>query len=168
MPRFVSLTFRTAARAMGTDVVPIVLAIVTHPELDAPLRLSSDPTVRTSDEPLTYGTHHQGQTYDFVLMGAQLPDDVDGASPSTSLTFENVDKDMVGLLRSITTTATIELRLVLSTALDVIEEQYLDFRATLIRGDADKVTVDISREYLGAYNWPYARMTASRFPGLHR
>lgn len=168
MPRPVSLNFRAVADAQATDVVPIVLVTITHPDLEAPLRLSTDPTVRTSSDPLTYGTWHQGQLYEFVVLTALLPDDIEDSPARTSLSFENVDVDLVSVLRAVRRPATMELRMVLSNALDTVEDRYTDLLLTHIQGDADKLTADISREYLGAHNWPYGRMTAGRFAGLHR
>lgn len=163
-----SLTLREAAFSESTGEVAVVLATITHPDLAAPVRLSSDPTKRLSVEPLKYGTVSNGETYEFVMMNAVLPDQIRGQSPRTALVFENVAADSAKLLRSITSPARISIDLVLASSPDVIEERYSDLMATRGSYDADKITLDISREPFTAEPWPSGRMTQARFPGLHR
>lgn len=168
MPRLVSLNFRQVADAQQTDVVPITLMTITHPTLDGPIRISADPTVRVSSDPLTFGTWHQGNLYQFVLLSALLPDDTKDTPARTRIIIENVDVDLVSVLRAVRGTANMEIRLVLSNALDTVDDIYKDMLLSHIEGDADKLSADISREYLGAFNWPFNRMSSGRFPGLHR
>jgi hypothetical protein len=66
MSRLVSLNVRVAANAEHASEVPVALVTITHPGLDAPVRLSSDPTSRLSADPLRYGTYHRGDVYEFV------------------------------------------------------------------------------------------------------
>ncbi len=61
--RRVSLNARTAFDAATTAEVEIAQIMIEHPALDAPVRLSTDPTERISTDPLMYGTrcgqHHR-------------------------------------------------------------------------------------------------------------
>lgn len=164
----ISLTLRHAMYAENTGEVPVVLATITHPELDAPVRLSSDPTQRLSVDPLVYGTVSNGEPFEFVMMSPVLPDQQRGQSPRAALAFENVDRDSVALLRSITTPMRVRLDLVLASAPDAIEESYTDLRAVRAGYDADRITLDISREPFTAEPWPSGKMTQARMPGLHR
>jgi hypothetical protein len=163
-----SMSLRRAAFGEQTGEVPVVLATITHPDLVAPVRLSSDPTVRLSVEPLRYGTISNGETYEFVMMSAVLPDQIRGQSPRASLVFENVAADSAKILRSITSPARISIDLVLASSPDVVEESDTDLLATRGGYDADRITLDISREPFTAEPWPSGRMTQARFPGLHR
>jgi hypothetical protein len=99
VPTPVSITARAAFQAAQMDDVAVMLAIISHPTLSAPIFLSSDPTERLSLDPLVYGTRHQGSDYPFVLMSAVLPDDQDKSPPKTTLKFENVSSDMVAAIR---------------------------------------------------------------------
>ncbi|MFC5421946.1 DUF1833 family protein [Bosea eneae] len=164
----VSLNIRQALYAEQTGEVPVVLATITHPDLATPVRLSSDPTQRLSIEPLRYGTISNGETFEFVLMSAVLPDQQRGQSPRAALVFENVERDSVGLLRSITTPMRIRLDLVLASAPNVLEESYVDLRGMKAGYDADKITLDISREPFTSEPWPAGKATQARLPGLHR
>lgn len=167
MGRITSLNFRAAAQGQQTDQVPVMLAIITHPSLAAPVYLSSDPTERISADPLVYGTRHDGIVFPFVLMGAVLPDDQDKNPPKTTLVFENVDADMAKALRAILSPASIELMVVLAETPDVVEVRFTDLRATRGGYDASQISLDISREPFTSEPMPAGRMTAARFPGLH-
>ena len=87
--RRVSLNARTAFDAQTTDEVEIALIMIEHPELDAPVRLSTDPTERLSADPLMYGTRTAWMGSDpisepflFILASANLPSDLEDA-PAT-------------------------------------------------------------------------------------
>lgn len=166
MAQSVSLTLRTAVQAAQTDEVAVLLVIITHPSLDAPAYLSSDPGERISADPLVYGTRHQGTVYPFVLMSAVLPDDQDKSPPKTTLVFENVDADMAKAIRAITSPADIELRVVLASTPDQIEARFTHLRAVRGTYDASQVSLDISREPFTSEPMPAGRMTPDRFPGL--
>lgn len=165
MPRVLSLNARVAFNAQQTDEVTVVLLDITHPSLATPIRLSSDPTEMFSIDPLRYGTRHRLHEYEFVLMAALLPDDVEGAPSATSFAFENVAADMVSVFRAVTTPARLDLALVLASHPDRIEEQYTGFVAVKANYDASRVVLDVSRELVTARSWPTHHMTQARFPG---
>ena len=60
MSRRVSLNARQAQIDPVSAEIDVVLIEITHPDLDAPIRLSTDNTERISDEPLIYGTRSPG------------------------------------------------------------------------------------------------------------
>lgn len=166
MPRAISLQGRTAFQADQTQETAVLLAIITHPTLPTPVRVSSDFTVPLSREPYYGGTRHQGEEYPLVLMSAILPDDQDKSPPKTTLVFENINADMAKHLRAITSPATVELRVVLASTPDVIEARFTRLQAVRGTYDANQVSLDISREPFTSEPMPAGRMTPDRFPGL--
>ncbi|HEY5209301.1 MAG TPA: hypothetical protein VIJ42_07640 [Stellaceae bacterium] len=75
--RRVSLNQRLSFDAAASDEVEICLIKISHPSLDAPIRLSTDATQRLSIEPLAYGTQSTWNSdggavadYSFLLMSA--------------------------------------------------------------------------------------------------
>lgn len=54
--RRVSLNARLAQDALGSDEIYVALFEINHPDLEKPIRLSTDNTERLSVEPLYYGT----------------------------------------------------------------------------------------------------------------
>lgn len=168
MPREISLNARTSFNAGETSEVPIVLIKIDHDDLDAPIYLSSDPTVRLSDDPLRYGTISNDISYEFVLMAAVLPGDEDRAPPAAKLVFANVKTDMVAIARSVSSPPSVDMTVVLASSPDLVEVQYLDLKAVRRSYDAERLTLNVSREPITSEPWPFARMTKERFPGLFR
>ena len=168
MSKYYSVTARTAFNAPVTEEVGVVLAKITHPSLDAPVYLSSDPTQRLSTEPLIYGTKHGGNDWLFVLMGAVVPDDQKDSPPSARLVFDNVEREVIDQLRSILTPVTIDLFVVMASDPEAVEAQYTGLKGVKASYSAGQITLDISREPFTSEPWPSGRMTYERFPGLHR
>lgn len=156
MARLVSLAARTAADAHASDEVEIVLLVFRHPDLDAPLRFSTDPTLRLSDDPLLYGTRSRWQVsdptakaddYHFVIASTLLPDDDDDAPGLATLVLELLDYRMVEPLRSFThREATVDLAVVLSSTPDRPEIEYLGMQLMSASGDAARITLTIGPE----------------------
>ncbi len=162
----ISLTMRTSAYAEQTDAVAVVLAKITHPNLVAPVYLSSDPTQRLLTDPLVYGTISNGIQYLFVLMTAIIPDEHREGPPKTQLVLENVESDMAKVIRSFTSYASVDLSVVMASNPNFVERSFTNMQIVKASYDADRVTLDISREPFTQEPWPSARMTRARFPGL--
>ncbi|KAB2937397.1 DUF1833 family protein [Hyphomicrobium sp.] len=167
MARELSLSFRNALNAEATEDAVITLVTITHPELDSAIRLSSDPTRRISVDPLRYGTVAEGVIYDFVLMSVIFPDDRMGAPAAVTLAFANVADDMAAVIRAALSPARVDIRCVLATAPDVVEEEWLDLRGVQGSYDDSRITYDVSREAISNEPWPAHRMTQARFPRLY-
>lgn len=151
--------------AQHSGDTPIVLATLYAG--GTAVRLSSDPTQRFSVEPLLYGTMHEGQQHLFVLMTAQLPDDMQDSPMAVSLVFENVSSDMVALARSTLDPVTVDLKLVFRSNPDLIEAEYTGLEATRCRYGADTVSVDFSRERFMAIYFPSFTFGLNTFQSLH-
>ncbi|ABS68945.1 conserved hypothetical protein [Xanthobacter versatilis] len=164
--RSLSLTLRQALTGQATDVVPVVLATITHPMLDEPVRLSTDPTQRLSVDPLQYGTVSRGETYLFALIRAAWPDDKQDEAPASQLVFENVAADQVALVRKMRGPATVLLEIVTSAAPDHVEAPFDGLLTVDVSYDANQITLTLSREAYMSEPWPCDRMTKDRFPGL--
>ena len=168
MPRVVSLNARAAFNAQETGDVPTTLVTITHAALPVPVRLSSDPTLRLSSDPLKYGTRSQGQVYEFVLMSAVLPDDREDTPATVQLALENVSSDMTSLVRASIEPATIDFAMVMASEPDIIEMRWTGLCAMRTTYDASQIMIEVSREAILGEPWPAHRMTQARFPGLFR
>jgi len=170
--RRVSLNARAAQDAAASDEVEVLLVRITHPDLDEPIRLSSDPTERISVEPLAYGTRSAwGGTvavHWFVLASTVVPDDVDDAPAAATMILEAVDRDIASALRSTTARATVAMAVVLASSPDVVEAEWTDLQLVSAEGDAGEIRLSISRDPITSEPWPSRRMTRAAFPGLHR
>ena len=117
---------------------------------------------------LLYGTKSGGQDYLYVVMNFVLAGDREGEAPAVTLTFQNVDTDVVKVLESIRTPARLTLALVDVDVPDVVIDLYTFMK--LVRADCtdDTVSVDWSREYRGTRPCPSRRMTRDAAPSLFR
>ncbi|MBS7538354.1 hypothetical protein [Ancylobacter lacus] len=168
MAREYSLTFRDAIEADATDQIPVILVTITHPDIAEPIRLSTDPTMRLSVDPLRYGTVSRGETFLFVPMVARLPDETDEAPLSTELRLANLDAAMVKALRQSTRPASATLEMVLAASPDLDEESVTGLKVWSAEADLDEISLSLARQSRDGEPWPCDRMTASAFPGLFR
>jgi hypothetical protein len=161
--------------AGASDEIEVILIRVTHPDLEAPILLSSDNADRISIEPLLYGTRSRWisgdgnppDTFHFMLMSAVLPEDREDAPAAATIVLEVVSRAMAPLLRSTTERATVDMAVVLASAPDLVEQEVLGLTLLVAEGDAGEITLSCGREPIEEEPWPVDRMTRSQTPGLH-
>ncbi|MBC7313547.1 MAG: hypothetical protein H5U11_13730 [Rhizobium sp.] len=173
--RRVSLNARLAQDASSTAEIYVALFAITHPVLDAPIRLSTDNTERLSVEPLMYGTRSTWlganpatEPFLFVLASTILPSDLDDAPAAGNIILENVSNDIAKLMRGFTNLATIHMAVVLADTPNVVEAEWRDLKIMSHDINAGEITLGFSREDIEDEYYPRDRMTKDRFPGLHR
>jgi len=164
--RSLSLTFRRNLHAPTCEEVVALLIIITHPSLAEPLRLSSDATVRLSDDPPTYGTISNGETFIFVMMNLLIPDDSEDGPLSAQLQLENVEADAGPLLEPILGDVQVTMQVVLASSPDFVEIEYAGLDLTSAQGGEGAITLSAGREDTALFTLPGDRMTRDRFPGL--
>ena len=167
MSNEVSLNFRKAMNAEHTDEVAVLLIVITHEDMpDGPIRLSTDPTTRFSVDPLVYGTISRGNQYIFLPFIVRLPDERDEAAPQAEFVITNVDRELIRLVRSTTTPATVSIELVLSSAPDYVEREYPEFDLVSADYDGGSLTLGLSVEALAFEPFPAGSFEPSSFGGL--
>ena len=172
--RRVSLNARLVQDAEASAEIYVALIEITHPELSAPLRLSTDNADRISLEPLVYGTRSTWRNnistdpFLWVIASAVLPSDLDDAPASATIILENLDRRMGELVRSFTSPATFHIAVVLASSPDFIEAEYTDLLLTSSEITSGEISLSISREEIELYFVPAGRMTSRTFPGMHR
>ena len=162
MSRTVSLTTRGAIYAEQTDEVFVFLFTVTHPSLMAPVYYSS--TTRLSIDPLVYGVVSRGNTYNFFPISLVLPDDSDATPPTIKLILDNVMRQAIPLLRSITTPPSVTIEMVLASDPDTVEASWPNFDMVDITYDANSVTIDLAINALSTEPFPAGAFPTSRLP----
>lgn len=173
--RRVSLNARTAFDAAKTDEVEIVLIHITHPDLAAPIRLSTDPTERLSSDPLLYGTRSTWLESDpltepflFVLASAEIPGDLEDAPAAATIVLDTIGPDTTALLRSFNDRPHVNLAVVLRSSPDLAEVEFRGMVMLGSEGAVGEVTLSISRAPIEDETVPMDRFTKDRFPGLFR
>ena len=172
--RRLSLNARLALDAPASAEIEAVLLHIEHPDLDAPIRLSTDNTERLSDEPLYYGTRSNWRGADpatepflWVMASAVLPSDQEDQPAAATVVLENLDSAMIDLLRGFTDPATVWIAVVLASSPDLIEAEWA-MELVGFEADAGEISLQLSREEIELEMFPAARMSRSRFPGLHK
>lgn len=164
--RSLSLTLTEAMNAQESGETPIALLTFEHPDFPGPLRLSSDPTTRLSENPLQYGTVSDSETYLFCPMSIQLPDDMDERAPNARLAIENVSRELVAFIRSVTTPGTCRIVVVLASAPDTVEVEWPILDVKGVQYNANILTVELGLDALETEPFPSGAFVSSYFPGL--
>lgn len=173
--RTTSLTAREAIDSASTDEIELVLMVFESPELDRPIRISTDPTELISESPLQYGTRStwmgadpEAEPYLTILATPEVPGDQEGVAASAAIVLENVSRRIGETLRSLKTQPVVHLGLFLKSNPDVPEIEYLNMVLGDARGTDSEVRIEVSRRRIEDETVPYRRFTPNRFPGLHR
>jgi hypothetical protein len=164
--RSISLDARKSIYAEQTGEVWVFLVTITHEDLVEPMLFSSDPTERLSDDPLQYGTVSRGNAYAYLPMTVTLPDDSDGTAPTIKLSLDNVLRDTVPLLRSVSTPPSVTAEMVLASSPDTVEASFPAFDLIDANYDSGQVTVDLTVDALSTEPYPADTFTPSGFGGL--
>lgn len=166
MARVLSSGFLSALYAQESEEVVVCLLTVDHPELEAPIRLSSDPTVRISADPLIYATTSRGEEFVYLPFEFNLPDDKSDSPPRVQLSVDNVERSLVGVLRSFSTPASILVELVLASDPDTVEIAKPSLQLSDVSIDDLKVNATLVADPLINEPHPAGQFTPGSFPGL--
>lgn len=164
--RALSLTMRQALNAQESGEVAIVLLTIQHPDLPTPIRLSSDPTTLLTDTPLQYGTVSRGYTFRFFPFVISLPDDVSERSPTAQIQIENVSRELVSIVRSTSTPATVWMQMVLASNPSFVEIDYPLFDLRSVSYTASVMTLELSIDSLATEPYPSGNFDPAGFPGM--
>ena len=152
----VSATFKREVFKQETSECFILLVTIDHDDLLDPIRVSSD-GVDTVSRSNTF------VTFPFEIT---LPSDSDEEPPESKILIDNVDRQIVEAVRSITSPPSVLLEIVLASDVDTVEIDWPDFE--LIDVDYDALTVQgvLTQERFSAEPYPFLKFTPGNFPGL--
>lgn len=156
MSRSTTLTLRQAVNAQETDEVFLLLLTIDHAELGAPIRVVCDKADVTSG----------GDTYSQFAFQVSLPDDREDRPPRVTLRIDNVDRQIVQAIRTITSAPSVTLEVVLASDPDTIEAGPFDFELRSARYDALLVEGELGFEPVLDEPFPAQRFTPQLYPGL--
>ena len=159
-PALAELTAEASSDAM------IALLTFTNADLTETIRLSNDPTTRLSSDPPVYGTQSRGNDYLYLPIDLTLPIDAEGRIPSAVLKIDNVDQQLVDLVRSIDTPASCKIELVYASDPDTVEIEWDEMVTREASYDATTVSLTISYEALMGQPFPDHDYGKYNFPGL--
>ncbi|MAU44818.1 MAG: hypothetical protein CMP09_08355 [Yangia sp.] len=174
MTRSLSLNARKSIDAPYTDDDFVVLMEFTHPDMETPLRLATDPAERVSNEPVIYATRSSWRGADptteywqFVAASLELPSDQEDVPAAVRLTIDLFDASVPTLLRSFTTRASANIAIVMASDPDTPEQQFLGLEVTAGRYGT-QISIEASRKPIEEEGVPMDIIGKQRFPGLFR
>ena len=156
MSRTVSGLTRQALYAAETEETFLILLTLTHPDLIVPIRVTSDAVATVSR-----GNDFVPFPFDLVL-----PDDQENRAPRARLAIDNIDRQIVIAIRTLSSAPTVLMEIVRAADPDAVEAQFLDFRLTNVSYDAQRVEGNLTIEDFTAEPFPAATFSPSLFPGL--
>jgi hypothetical protein len=156
MSRNVSATARQAVYEAETGEAFLILLTLEHVDLSAPIRVSSDGVDTVSN----------GNTFTAFPFRLCLPEDSDERPPRAKLQIDNVDRQIVLAVRSVTGPISVKMEIVLASDPDTVEASFPDFELRDVSYDALVVEGELSLESFLREPFPAGRFTPGDFAGI--
>jgi hypothetical protein len=165
--RTTSVPFRTAAYAQETAEVYVLLAEISHPDLAAPIYLSTDNADSFTVEGETVrGTTSGGTNYIYVPMRITWPDDSEETITAAKIEIDNVSSELLDEIRALEKRPTVVFKVVLASSPDVIEATTGNLQLQDVNADILTVTANLTRRNFFGEPYPGGSFTPSNFPGI--
>lgn len=156
MSRSLSLAARRAVNAQETAEVFLLLLTLDHPDLAEPIRV-----VNNLEPIISRG--HSFVAYPFEIA---LPDEDPDTVARVTLRIDNVDREIVRSLRSITSPLSVSLEVVMAASPDTVEAG--PFNMTLAAAEYDALTVTGELAFEDVLNEPFPghSYVPGEYPGI--
>lgn len=156
MSRAISLNARIAATARETGEVFLVLLTLSHPDMMVPVRLVSNTEAITS----------RGQAFVAFPFDITLPQEGTDSIPEVRLTVDNVDRQIMQMLRSLPSAPDVLIEIVLASSPDVVEYDTGTLKLFRVSYDALSIQGTLSAgDFLGE-PFPAHSFTRTNFSAL--
>jgi hypothetical protein len=154
--RTVSSLTRQALYAAETGEAFLILLTFSHADLPVPIRVTSDAVTTAS----------RGNSFAPFPFDLVLPDDQDNRAPRARLVIDNIDRQIVQAVRSLSSAPTMLIEIIRAASPDTVEAQFVDFKLTNVSYDAQRVEGVLTIEDFTAEPFPAASFSPGLFPGL--
>jgi Domain of unknown function (DUF1833) len=144
----------TELSAQETGTAWLVLITVDHPDLDQPIRVTSDGVETIS----------QGNVFAPFPFEVTLPDDVEGRAQAL-LKIDNTSLEVIALLRGLASPPVLTLQIVRSADPDVIEGEWVGIEWRSSQYDVGAITGTLTVDDLATEEFPCVTFDG-RFKGL--
>ena len=156
MSRNVSAELKQAVYAQETTEAFIVLVTLSHPDLETPIRVNS-----SGQEVISNGDLFVAFPFEVIL-----PDNVDDRPPRARLSIDNVSREIVLAIRTISSAPFVTIQIVMASSPSTIEAEFPDFRLANITYDQLTVEGDLTLEEFIGEPYPARIFSPADFPGL--
>ncbi|MDH3997702.1 MAG: DUF1833 domain-containing protein [Desulfuromonadales bacterium] len=156
MRRNLSLTAREAIYAQQTDQVFLLLLTIDHADLTTPIRVANNNEAIVS----------RGDNYVAYPFQINLPPDRDEQISQVTLSIDNVDRQIVQAVRSLGSSPSVSLEVILASDPNYVEAGPFDFSLKSVDYDALTVSGTLGFEDLLNEPFPGDTFSPAEFPGL--
>jgi len=136
--------------------LPLVLLEIDHDDLADPILLVNNKENVTSN----------GDEYIAYPFDIYLPDSKDDAPPTAKLKIDNVSREIVEAIRSISSPPTVTIKVIRQETLDVIEAEFSGMKLRNIPFDALTVEGNLEFEDLTREPFPAYTFSPANYPGV--
>jgi hypothetical protein len=165
MSRNVSTNLIEAVNASETDEAFIILVTIDHADLSEPIRITTDP-YEDVDGNDTMGVISRGNNFIALPFELILPNEDEDQSPMAKIKIDNISREIVEAVRTITSPADFSIEIVLASDPDTVEASWTGFQLRNVRYDAFVVEGELTIEQFDKEPFPEGKFTPSAFPGL--
>lgn len=169
MSRSTSALFRQAAYGPQTGEVVTMLLTLDHDDLAAPIRVSTDNKDTFAVDGVTIrGTISNGENYAYCPMRITLPDDSEESISEARIEIDNIDREILASIRSISSAPTVSMQVVLASQPDTVEARYDNFALADVQADAFVVSGRLTLGNFLGEPYPGGSVLPSNFPGAFK
>lgn len=165
MSRTVSSAFKQAIYSQETDEVFTTLLTIDHDDLTSPIRVAND---WLEDLPVAGVKGVISNSVEYVAFPFEfiLPPQNETGISMAKLRIDNVSREIMVSALAITSPASVNVKIVLSSDPDTIEMEIDDFKLANITANVFTIEGDLSTsDNYDLEPFPGARFDPSRFPG---
>lgn len=158
MSRNLSSAAQQAIFDQETGEAFLILLEIDHPDLAAPIRVTSD----------AVDTIHDSNTYVPYIFDFKLPTDEEDSPPQAQVVIDNVSVDIANSLRQINSPASFVVTIVRGDDPSDIVAKFEDLELVKVDGDALQIQGDLQGESVVSEPFPGGDFVPSQFRGLFR
>lgn len=169
MPRNITQRTRNAVMPEVSPFIKVYLLTIYHRDLQEPIRVSSDATVRLSEtqEYVAYGTISNGLQYVYAGFEAALLNDEAGAIPQVQISIPNAHRNIIEGIESMGSgLVKVDLQMVFADIPDVVQVDIKGLYLTQITYDESTISGTLSRDILFNEPFPTRSFTPQEYPFL--
>ncbi len=168
MSRALSTNALKAVLSPNSDSTLIILLTLTGGGITTPIRLCDNYTQRISEtaDDQIYGVISRGNSYTFLPMQINLPNEESGSLPRANITMYDVTRYVMPELRQLTGPPSVLIELVLSTSVNTLEADFAGLKLAGVTYTKDSITGQLVVDGLDTEPFPSHSFLPSSFPGL--
>lgn len=145
-----------------------IITLLTFVSGATTLRIADGYTQRISetDDEVLYGVMSRGESFTFLPFSLSLPGEDADQAPACQITMHDVTRQILPVVRGLTSPPSVTLELVLASSPDTVEVAFPGFQMNGISYDETTITASLNVDMFALEPFPAHSFVPSSFPGL--